>query len=254
MLRGEAESASVFPNTTDIGQSRELIYAEFLRQHAPSKCNVFLGGFLFHDETGDESKQLDVIVTTDTTPRFDFLNPAGIGKSFSPVEGTLAVASIKSTLDKKQLIDALEGIASIPPSKEIHGKKPPQLKIDGADDWGCEEWPYKIIYASDGIAGTTLREHLCTYFSQHPEISLSRRPDVIHVAGKYVIFRIRQGMSIQNSDGSQVPLAVGDYHVLTTNPDIQAIVWVLDELQKRSLLSTYIAFDYRSLALNIGVT
>ena len=74
---------------------RERIYAEFLRQHAPSKCNVFLGGFLFDDD-GSESSQLDVIVTTDTAPRFDFHNPDGGGKSFSPVEGTLGVASIKS--------------------------------------------------------------------------------------------------------------------------------------------------------------
>jgi hypothetical protein len=50
VLRGEADAASVFPNTTDIGMSREKVYADFLRQHAPSKCNVFLGGFLFDDD------------------------------------------------------------------------------------------------------------------------------------------------------------------------------------------------------------
>ena len=99
VLRGDADAASIFPNTTDVGMSRELIYADFLRQHAPSKCNVFLGGFLF-DDNGVESKQLDVIVTTDTAPRFNFHNREGVGKSFSPVEGTLGVASIKSNLDK----------------------------------------------------------------------------------------------------------------------------------------------------------
>ncbi|MBN72957.1 MAG: hypothetical protein CME32_27190 [Gimesia sp.] len=100
VLRGDAEAASVFPNTTDIGQSRERIYARYLEQHAPSKCNVFLGGILFHED-GTESKQLDVIVTTDTAPRFNFHNEDGGGKSFSPVAGTLGIASIKSTLDKK---------------------------------------------------------------------------------------------------------------------------------------------------------
>ena len=102
VLRGEAEAATVFRNTTDIGASRERIYADFLRQHAPSKCNVFLGGFLFQAD-GSESRQLDIIVTTDTAPRYDFHNQDGGGKSFSPVEGTLAVASIKSTLDGAQL-------------------------------------------------------------------------------------------------------------------------------------------------------
>jgi hypothetical protein len=29
VLRGEAAAASIFPNSTDLGQSRELIYADF---------------------------------------------------------------------------------------------------------------------------------------------------------------------------------------------------------------------------------
>lgn len=81
VLRGEAKAASIFPNSTDVGISRERIYAEFLRQHAPSKCNVFYGGFLF-GEDGSESNQLDVIVTTDTTPRYNLHNSDGSGKSF----------------------------------------------------------------------------------------------------------------------------------------------------------------------------
>lgn len=51
VLRGEAEASSVFPNTTDIGMSREKAYQKFLKLHAPSKCNVFFGGYLF-DEDG----------------------------------------------------------------------------------------------------------------------------------------------------------------------------------------------------------
>src|SRR5258708_4248525 len=121
VLRGEAGAASIFPNPTDVGMSRERIYAEFLRQHAPSKCNVFFGGFLFGND-GSESPQLDVIITTDTTPRFDFHNRDGMGKSFSPVEGTLGVASIKSTLDKNELEDALRGIAAIPPTGSLENR------------------------------------------------------------------------------------------------------------------------------------
>src|SRR5579871_2635706 len=81
VMRGSADVASIFPNTTDKGIAREHFYAEFLRKHAPSKCNVFLGGFVFGSD-GTESKQLDIIVTTDTTPRFDFPY-SGTGKSFS---------------------------------------------------------------------------------------------------------------------------------------------------------------------------
>ncbi len=153
VLRGEADAASVFANTTDIGMSRELAYAEFLKQHAPSKCNVFLGGFLFDDD-GDESKQLDIIITTDTAPRFNFHNKDGAGKSFSPVEGTLGVVSVKSTLNKAELFDALGGIASIPPTRPLGNRVNALLNIKKYDDW-----PVKIIYSSKGIAPETLLAH-----------------------------------------------------------------------------------------------
>ena len=59
VLRGEADAASIFPNTTDIGMSRERVYAEMLRLHLPSSCNVTLGGYLF-DQDGNESSQIKV--------------------------------------------------------------------------------------------------------------------------------------------------------------------------------------------------
>jgi hypothetical protein len=40
VLKGEAEAASVFRNTSDVGLERELIYSIFLKQHVLSKCNV----------------------------------------------------------------------------------------------------------------------------------------------------------------------------------------------------------------------
>jgi hypothetical protein len=162
VLRGEAEAALIFPNPTDIGMSRERVYAEFLRQHAPSKCNVFLGGFLFGND-GSESAQLDVIVTTDTTPRFNFHNPDGQGKSFSPVEGTVAVASIKSTLNKNELEGALAGIARIPPTGPLAGRVTLGFAIRNYDDW-----PYKIIYASDGISCRVLAPPFRRLLSTQP--------------------------------------------------------------------------------------
>jgi hypothetical protein len=35
VLRGEADAASIFPNTTDVGISRENVYVEFLKMHLP---------------------------------------------------------------------------------------------------------------------------------------------------------------------------------------------------------------------------
>lgn len=239
VLRGEAKAASVFPNTTDIGMSRERVYAEFLSQHAPSKCNVFLGGFLF-GEDGSESAQLDVLVTTDTTPRFNFHNKDGHGKSFSPVEGTLAVASIKSTLNKNELEDALTGISRIPPSLPIEERVSFGLSINNYDDW-----PYKIIYASDGISAESLLSHLNSYYLDNPNIPLGRRPNVIHVSGKYVVFRAVAGMSMWNPDKQQSEqLEIGTFHPVIRDPDLQGLLWVLDSLQQRATASTHILYSY----------
>lgn len=239
VLRGEASAASIFPNTTDIGMSRESVYAEFLRQHAPSKCNVFLGGFLFGND-GSESRQLDVIVTTDTTPRFDFHNQNGQGKSFSPVEGTLGVASIKSTLNKNELEDSLSGIAAIPPTVSLEKRVAFGVKIKNYDDW-----PYKIIYASDGISAQTLLGHLQQFYSENPQIPLGRRPNIIHVSGKYVIFRITDDMTVWDPEKQkEEKLEPGTFFLSTNDPDLQGIVRVLEQLQERATASTHILYAY----------
>lgn len=234
VLRGEASAASVFANTTDIGLSREKIYAEFLRQHAPSKCNVLFGGFLFH-ENGDESKQVDLIVTTDTCPQFNFHNQRGDGKSFACVEGAIACVSIKSFLDKAQLEDSLLNLASIPPTKSLEKRVLPLLDISNYEDW-----PFKVIYASDGLGADTILGHLHAFYLTHPNIPESRKPNLIHVAGKYLIFR-SQGTEIL--DGNR-KLNKGEFVILGGSPDIQAIVWTIDGIQSRASAAAYILFRY----------
>jgi hypothetical protein len=250
VLRGDADAAAVFPNPSDIGVSRERLYADFLRQHAPSKCNVFLGGFLFHMD-GTESKQLDVIVATDTAPRYNFHNRDGGGKSFSPVEGTLGVASIKSTLDKAQLQDALTGIASIPPTESLGDRVSFILDIKDYDDW-----PYKVVYASNGLAANTILGHLNEYYVANPQVPVSRRPNVIHVAGQYLILRAGPGMSKYDlATRQKTPMEPGTFHVFSTDPDLQAICWVLNGLQTRATASTHILFRYGELTNRLnGVT
>ena len=234
VLRGDAEAASIFPNSTDIGVSRERIYAEFLRQHAPSKCNVLFGGFLFH-ENGSESKQVDLIVTTDTCPQFNFHNHNGDGKTFACVEGTLACASIKSSLDKAQLENSLANMASIPPTGSLQDRVLPLLRISDYDDW-----PFKIVYASKGLDAVTILGHIHVYYADHPEIPESRRPNLIHVAGQYLIYRAR---GTETLDGKR-QLKRGEFVILGGCPDVQAIIWTLDGIQTRASLASYIMFKY----------
>lgn len=242
VLRGEAQAAAVFPNSTDIGIAREQVYAEFLKQHAPSKCNVFHGGFLF-DQNGAESKQLDVIITTDTSPRFNFHNRNGSGKSFSPVEGTLGVVSIKSTLDCAQLNDALTGLASVPPTQPLAGRTLPGITIKYYDDW-----PLKVVYASKGIAPKTLLNHINDFYKIHPEIPENRRANIIHVAGSCCIVRKTDVLGIINYETGELKNAAsGEFSILTKEPDLFAITWVLGELQEYAKNSTFITYYYEEL-------
>jgi hypothetical protein len=185
-LRGEAAAASVFPNAGDIGSSRERIYAEFLRQHIPSRCNVLFGGFLF-GQAGKESDQLDIIVTNEASLRFDFLNSDGSGKAFACIDGCIAVVSSKSQLTTATLHEALDNLSSLPEKLPLGNRGLPFLKYPDYDDW-----PVKIIFARDGVSAETAMEAIEDYYDRHPEVPRNRRPDVIHVAGKYYIQALNQ--------------------------------------------------------------
>jgi hypothetical protein len=248
VLRGEAAAASIFPNTTDIGICREAVYAEFLRQHAPSKCNVFLGGYVFGND-GSESPQMDVIITTDTAPRFAFKNQ---GKSFAPVNGTLAVASIKSTLDKRELFSALNGLAAIPPVTALSKW---QL-VPGASIPDYEDWPHKIVYASDGIAIETLLSHLSEYYQANGHVPVSRRPNLIHVLGKYAVFRAgKQGVQSRHLEtGNTTKIEPDLLYSQGGHFDVTAIAQVVQALQQKATASTFVAFDYASVFRGMHVS
>ena len=184
MLKGEADAASVFPNSADIGTSREETYAKVLRQHLPPTCTVSLGGFLFN-QRGQESKQIDILATNGASIQFNFHNANGSGKSFACVDGAVAVVAVKSTLDSSQLTDALENLESIPEKLPLtNDRKSPNIAIQGYDDW-----PYKIVYASDGVSLDTVTATLRDFYNARADIPFSRRPNLLHVSGKYIIVR-----------------------------------------------------------------
>lgn len=193
------------------------------------------------DEEGNESKQIDIIVTTDTSPRFSF--PNNSGKSFSPVEGCLGVVSVKSKLDKAQLYDALGGIASIPLTKPLDGRVSFEIEIKE-----YENWPSKIIYASDGLKAETILEHLNQYYVTNNHIPISRRPDVIHVIGKYAILKVNEGMELKSTNSDEVRRVkhdeAGTYILIKENSDLHAIIITLDDLQQNASSASNIHFSY----------
>jgi hypothetical protein len=238
VLRGEADAAAIFPNMTDVGMSRERIYADFLRTHLPSSCNTLLGGFLF-GLNGQESNQIDIIVTSAICPQFNFMNRDGSSKTFACVDGTLAVASLKSCLDSTQLFDALDNLASVPQKKPMTGRIAPFVEIDDYDDW-----PYKIIYAPRGATLETLMASLEKYYERHPEIPYTHKPNLIHVAGSYNIIRVPKGGG-HTRKGK--PLTECSFYADQDATDAFSLLIAVENIQERCVISQYIGFTFWEL-------
>ncbi len=237
MLRGEASTASIFPNSTDIGVSREKIYGNILKLHLPSSTNVLYGGFLF-GLNGDESSQIDVIVTINTSLQFNFHNQTGEGKSFACIDGCAGIVSIKSNLTSAELKDALANIASIPDKQPIEGRVNPLYQFSGYNDW-----PYKIIFASDGISWEKCLEVLNEYYIANPNIPSHKRPNLIHVAGKYVVFRLLSDEKFPDGRLGNV----GQYWAWNKNTDTLGLLTATLNLQDVADNSKQVIFKYSEL-------
>jgi len=241
VLRGQADAASIFPNMTDIGTSRERVYAEFLRSHLPSCCNVMFGGFLF-SLGGAESKQLDIIVTADCVPQYKFTNKEGDGKTFACIEGTLAIVCVKSDLTSAQLTNALDNIASIPDKQPLTpGQKPPNLNIPYYDDW-----PFKVIYASNGVSIETLMNSLVGYY-QSNLVPITKSPNLIHIAGRYNVVRLIPGA--KTIEGEEVQ--PNRFYPQEDKTDIWALTHVIDSIQEKASAARHISFSYRAISSRI---
>jgi len=238
-LVDQAAEARFLKNSTDIGNEREEIYRRFLERHLPNICGVFLGGYVF-DSQGRTSQQIDVIVTAGATPRFEMEKG---DRQIAPVEGTIGVAEVKSKLDKEKLYDALGKIGSIPPAPGLQKAQPPYLRINDAR-W--LDWPYKVVVAFDAIEKETLIKHVWEFYEKNSDISVQRRPNLIHVVGKYIIARITPDMRVLEPDGKPVTEQprVGSYRWFDNKTDPLAMLWILTTLQENAFLTSHLMWKY----------
>ena len=231
VLRDEADAASMFPNSTDKGMARERVYLEFLRTHLPAACKVKFGGFLFSQD-GQESQQIDVIVTSDECPQFDFHNRDGQGKSFACIDGTLAVASLKSNLDGTKLREALDNIASIPQHTDLWEKCRVTVPY-------YREWPYKIIYAPRGASVDTLLNAIREYYTANPVIPKNRWPALIHVAGGCCIRRCYRDLTYHGTI-----IKAGQFFAMTVDSDVSSLAMVVDRIQQTLIASRQVPYYF----------
>ena len=238
-LRSQASQAKLLTNSTGVGTEREEVYRHFLERHLPKMCDVFLGGYVF-DLKGASSSQIDVIVARGNAPRFRMSSG---NRYIAPLEGTIAIAEIKSHLDKSELQRALDNCASVPLMPDSNGIIAPYLELS-EEAW--QDTPYKIVFAYDGITASTICGYISDYYEQHPEIPLARRPNIVHVLGKYMIMRIVPGMTVVNLGGMPNPdqPGVGLYHTFTTGADVSAMLWTLEALREKAFLSSNLMYKY----------
>jgi hypothetical protein len=155
-LASKAETAGIFSGRVDIGRCREIISQEFFQKHVSPRFTVNLGGEIF-GYPNHCSGQMDIIINHDMSATFK--ENAVIR---CPIESVTAAASIKSTLDKKQLFDSLENLASIPQlNKEIFTTNPLTKPFDEY----VISWPSLFIFAFDGMSGETCLKHMKDFYS-----------------------------------------------------------------------------------------
>lgn len=231
VLQGEAETASIFPNPTDKGLTREQVYMKFLTEHLPIGCKVLQGGYLFN-LGGHESKQLDLIIISDSSLQFNFFS-----KSFACIEGTLAVVAIKSNLTSSELEKELINFSSIPDKEPLTDDR----KSGGVIIRGYDNWPYKVIYATDGATIPSLKDMLDHFYVKNPNIPMNKRPDLIHVAGKGSIIMVGSEGG-KTRDGTEIK--PNTYHSQPTNNDVFALTHVQYQIQKNVMASRHIFFNY----------
>ena len=239
-MMSEASQAGLLQNPTAVGTGREEIFRPLLERHLPDNCEVFRGGYVFNVE-GESSRQIDVIATSGPTPRFEILPNL---QAIAPLEGTICVGEVKTRLDKRELINALENFASLPqianPAKALN----PNIGNVGAEFWW--DWPYKVIFAYESIKKETIYQYLSDFYTEHPEIPHACRPSLIHVLGKYIIVRWLPGMGAQNVFVPTTPIntTVGNYRWFDTAADLAAMALMFSQLQRSAFLAYHMIWHY----------
>lgn len=239
-LQNKSDTAVIFPNPTDKGTNREQIYLDFLIKHAPSGCNIFKGGYLFNKK-GQESKQIDIIITSDTSPQYKFSNVDNTEKSFACIEGTLAIISVKSNLTSAELVDCLKNFGSIPEKEPLDKQLCSYIKIADYDDW-----PYKIIFAYDSVGDKALIKTLNEFYEENSDIPMNKRPNFIHVVGKGVIIRIPSYASVEN-------LEPNSYRVVRDSTDVYGLAYVQFIIQQKTMVSRHLMYKYFNLIDGMNV-
>jgi hypothetical protein len=181
----------------DIGSNREGLLIEFINKHCPDRLSALRGGKILGYKQ-DPSSQVDIIVRSDISPKFELNETA-----FTFVEGTLLAIEVKSKLNKNNLYEALDNLSTIPqPSENVF-----EPAVLGVPPTWVEEYKTRVpslnIFAYDSISLESIYDHLITYYRERPNIPWNRRPSQILVNKQYCIKSSSRGVPLSN--GERIP-------------------------------------------------
>lgn len=237
VLKGQLEAADVYPHMGNRGEVRENKYLDFLSRYIPSSCNIHSGGSIF-DADGNASKQIDGIITAGDSPIYDLRNTRGNDIAHASIEGCLAAISCKSTLTKAELYDALENLASIPPTPSADGRMMIGLRIPN-----YQHWPLKIVFAQR--AGSSLQaiyENVKEFYKERAAIPAERRVEIVHILGENLIMKRVTINGLVDFQGK--PVEIGEYGLISRQSDALSLLLTLSFIQHNVKWAKFIAFDY----------
>jgi hypothetical protein len=177
---------------------------------------------------------MDIIVSS--TQSLCFYIDADTGKTFSCIDGCLGVVTAKSDLTKKNLVDALENLASLPAKSDITGNTNPLFKIRNYDDW-----PYKVIFAPKGANVLLILSELNAFYESHPEVPKTSMPNAVYVVSQYLIQNT--GYKKQElRNGTKLPPYSFAPITETSLVDKIALPYIIVDLQERAVASNHIVY------------
>jgi hypothetical protein len=108
MLSEVGNISEAISHAGEKGRNNEQVLTEFLRKYLPQRFAVDTGHVVSAD--GSTSAQTDIIIHDRFNTPALFLGGASV---LVPIETTYAVISVKTTLDKTELVDAVKQIESV---------------------------------------------------------------------------------------------------------------------------------------------
>ncbi len=221
LIHSRSTIASDSSQRGDIGTNREVICRDFFKKHIPARFSVNTGGDIFG--LGDaRSGQIDVIIGHDMSMNFTEND-----RIRCPVESVTAAISVKTSLDKHSLFDALSNLASVPQgSEEVVNLSPLGKK---KSDY-LLTWPAGIVFAYDGVRVETCLDHVATFYAENP-VPFNRIPRAIVVNRKYLLtvcqYSVPNATTATPFDRSQVRGAT-----MLDGTRGSPLMWIMNEISK----------------------